>query len=359
MDVTTTPKQNNITSRSCSSSNSNETVRVRLRMITHQSSCVRARISSSTGPIASSASAIGPHVLNSGVRSASAAYHEQRIVYPSATITNQNLEYRCDQEKTLRFYKNSTMSVSHQNMLSSTDHCVIPIKIAQNKNTSSDSKFSNNSSRNYNCIMKTFKLTENLQSNIRFDVTLKPSMSIRHNRLDPSSLLLNQNENHSGSNVNLVESINNSPRTSQMCSRSSSFDIVNNPYITKPVDLRVVKRLADTSSNLGKKNNQEVENKDIEEDQEEHEIDLPIDLASNYRISRERVSQLPYKTSIPLNSSITFKIRNLNLLSNSNSCSAINNQRSVTNNSGRFVSPSPIKNQKASFLFLLLFNILL
>ena len=327
------PRTSAVTANSCGEGSS---LRVRLRMFANQSSCVRARISSTGSSISSICTAPNPNLATTSSSFSPSIYQAsclkstngggQRLMLEKCSnkfsISQQNLEYqRVDQ--TLRVYDPKISASQHQ--LSSPT--TLPIRIGFSDSNTNDSYHHHLHHHNHHTAqpyksstVKTFRLTENLQSNIRFDVTLKPSMSIRDNRLDPSLLF---NSNHKMTNPSMTNT------ECDALSRSSSCDI-----FTPPCELKVIKKLDTRSSSSCKvllNKSENFENSEIEEEEEEHQIDLPID--STYRISREKVTHLPYRTNIPLNSSITFKIRNLNLFGagQSQSCPNASSKRHFEN----------------------------
>lgn len=287
-------------------------LRVRLRMIAHQSSCVRARISSNPASGASNHSGLlnTPSILpptsstrSSSVFSASTAtqHHQQQFTYEKNkySISQQNLEIQRVNQTVCMYNTGNEMYQSTQNL---------PQSSLVRVNRSGETMYKN---------VKSFHLTENLQSNIRFDVTLKPSMSIRDNRLDPSMSDLTSagvgdvNNKQNVSTVSTDMDVNTmSSMAAPNYSRSTSYE--NQSY---SMHIPIVK--SNKSRDSHQFETSQMVDEDDEQEEVEHQIDLPIDTCS--RMTREqRVTQLPYRTNIPLNSSITFKIRNLNLFGGGN-----------------------------------------
>jgi hypothetical protein len=345
-------------------------LRVRLRMIAHQSSCVRARISS-TGSSGGSSILVPNNTTTTSMRSSS-VYHNKNciilngssrpLLFDNKSTSNNNLssvshnlryQQRRLNEQVLCLY-DPKMSVSYQNL---SQQQSIPIRIGINEKETG--------------YTKTFRLTENLQSNIRFDVTLKPSMSIRDNRLDPSAaaaaaaaaaICFNSNSskinfpNFSSHELAAHTTATTSSSMHDPYSRSSSYDAVgggsgsgsggassgsHGSDNNSGIDLHVVKKIESAKATTGSGNSSSHKTQpldtsdhcvpgDEDEDCEEHQIDLPIDSTlcdSNFRVSREQVTQLPYRTNVPLNSSITFKIRNLNLHGGSGSSDSYSSKK--------------------------------
>lgn len=245
------PNSSDSTNNLDSGSNS---LRVRFRMVTHQSSHqFRARISttcSSMTSLSSTPSLTHPHLM-----------------LDNTELNNQN--------ESFYLYNQDVQS--------------IPIKTEVKKHT-----------------LRTFKLTEDLKSNIKFDVSLKPSLSIRDDRLSASSSRYNSRQNLA---------LNTSFPGSGFCSRSSSFDKSN------------VKR--------------------IEVDREE-EIELPIRSSSS---ARGTLNDLPYRTNVPLNSSITFKIKNLNRCDDSNASFSSNKSSSRVHSPFTFIETVSTRRQTTSSPF--------
>jgi hypothetical protein len=233
-------------------------LRVRFRMITHQSSQIRARISSNSNLYASNHSLASKNFLINS---------DNRLIVPRSSSSNANLtEYEALH---LESYEETSDFITQKQSIN-----------------------------HYKSTTQTFKLTDSLdnKSNIRFDVTLKPTYSIRDNRLNCST--------------------NNLHRSSSL-DKHTFHEIVEN-------------------------DNQNV--------QEYPQIEYPtcsinsINSTSSSRNSRQRI-QIPFPTNIPLNSSITFKIRNINLNENNNSeknsatSSLIGSSNTNLNANSRFKSP--------------------
>ena len=177
---------------------------------------------------------------------------------------------------------------------------------------------------------KTFRLTEDLRSNIRLDITLKPSLSIRDNRLDASARL------------NKLKQAAHGETQSSLMHRSMSCDSTNTMACCAA-------SLANSDSNSNMtthscvdasrqpppppvRHPQPSENKLVNY--------YPLDVSETHSAagssccsprSRHDKVAVPYHTSIPINSSITFKIRNLT---------------NVTSNSDTKVEPSACEQQQ-------------
>jgi len=234
-------------------------LRVRFRMITHQSSQIRARISSNSNLYASNHSLASKNFLIN---------NDNRLIVPRSSSSNTNLtEYEALH---LESYEATSDFITEKQSIN-----------------------------HYKSTTQTFKLTDTIdnKSNIRFDVTLKPSYSIRNNRLNCST-----------SNLH----------------RSSSLDKHN-------------------FHDMVEEENQSV--------QKYPQIEYPtcsinsMNSASSSRNSRQRI-QIPFPTNIPINSSITFKIRNINLNDNnvnntekSSATSSFAASNSNLNENPRFNSP--------------------
>lgn len=235
-------------------------LRVRFRMITHQSSQIRARISSNSNLYASNQSLTSKNFLINS---------DNRLIVPRSSSSNANLtEYEALH---LESYEETSDFITQKQSIN-----------------------------HYKSTTQTFKLTDSLdnKSNIRFDVTLKPSYSIRNNRLNCSTGNLH---------------------------RSSSLDKHNFHDL-----------IEDDNQNVQKYPQIEYPNCSINS----------LNSTSSSRNSRQRI-QIPFPTNIPLNSSITFKIRNINLneknTNNSEKSSATSSFATSTNSNlnsnPRFNSP--------------------
>jgi hypothetical protein len=292
----------------CYELNPGSSLRVRFRMITHQSSRHannhainnNRRINSTTSSISTASSS----VIHSTSMSPANISPDSTIPPPAPQNHNKIfLSHQSYQQKI-----NETVS-NYNNPNHSQSPCIIYNKyINQNKqqnvhininpnsqgSSSSSSSSTSSSSTTHRSTTRTFKLTEDLKSNIRFDITLKPTLSIRDNRIDPSST----SKSNSSFNIHNSNGCN-------LTTRSTSCDTRN------------------FNSN--------------------NEIELPI-IKTSPTSSHKSV---PPSNHVPLNSSITFKIKNIELNDNNMKTNNNNNntdqitRTSSKRNSNRYNSQSP------------------
>ena len=282
-------------------------LRVRFRMITRQSAQnqFKATISSTSSSISSVTSSVSKSATPALDINSNAP---ESIDHSTSINKYEKFEYKKINE-TVCFYNGNT-SVNGSSIVingkqysnkqeqithitpvnSSYDEQQIPINIGLNCTNKITSKSTT----------KTFRLTEDLRSNIRLDITLKPTLSIRNNRLDASESQTKLNETGSSENISGYQRSMSCDRPDQAVSLntnnyrsncSSTNNLSNNAYmevIKKSNDIRQYKK---------------------QKEAEKQQISINN---NNHRYSRQRVA-IPYHTSIPINSSITFKIRNLSL----------------------------------------------
>ena len=139
-------------------------LRVRFRMITRKSSAVQSSHYNSSGNmpaftrgIAAESYSLHPAFMRQNVRS-TVEYRETKTV-----------------DKSFFYYNHSRAHKSQQRHQKSSYAQAIPINIGVP------------ACRQIEPTTKTFQLTEDLNSNIKFDVTLNPSLSIRDDRIDASN----------------------------------------------------------------------------------------------------------------------------------------------------------------------------
>jgi len=282
-------------SDNCYELNPGSSLRVRFRMITHQSSRhsnnhtnnnTNRRINSTTSSISTASSS----VIHS--TSMSPANISPDSTIPPQAPPNHNKiflshqTYQQNINETVSNYNNSNHSQSpciiYNKYINQNKQQNLQINITPNSQGSlaSSSSSTSSSSTTHRSTTRTFKLTENLKSNIRFDITLKPTLSIRDNRIDPSST------SKSNSNFNIQNS-----NGCNLTTRSTSCDTRN------------------FNSN--------------------NEIELPI-IKTSPTSSHKSV---PPSNHVPLNSSITFKIKNIEL-----NDSNMNNNKSNNNSNNDQIS---------------------
>lgn len=223
---------NNLNNSTNSDNSPNSSFRLRFRMITHQSTHhkFQARISTST-------------TTSSTLSTMSSMCHTStpRLV-PQLMLRNSPLSIGLNQTNYSLPSQNESFCIFNDNI----EMIEAPVQVVPKKPAT----------------RRTFKLTDDLDSNIKFDVTLKPSLSIRDDCLSAS-------------------------KTSTFC-QSNSFSSRS------------------SSCDVAKKNNFKKSFNHLESFEGE-QIELPI-RSSSFAREEEKTTT----TSVPLNSSITFKIKNLN-----------------------------------------------
>ena len=135
--------------------------RFQVRVITHQSSRqkLKTTVSSKSSTVSSYSSISNQY---SSLKSLKPDYdtckHEckNQMQYLPCSSTKKTIMYSSDE------------SLSRSNNQNALTPVILPIRVDEKANS------------------RTFHLTENLRSNIKFDVTLKPSFCIRNDRLDAS-----------------------------------------------------------------------------------------------------------------------------------------------------------------------------
>jgi hypothetical protein len=247
-------------------------LRVRFRMITRKNDNFKARISSSisTSSMYSNSSSNNNN-NNMLTNSSSLALNNPNKDIALAGSTSSLSSYTVNQNQNFLeikqnnqsmnhavFFYNNNQQQQHQNLQCKRyNHPVqsnnrelieskaIPINIGINKsNPSSASTTSTTSSTT-----KTFRLTEDLKSNIHFDITLKPTFSIRDDRLDASNSNLrssscelnsscsnfeqlsennNNNNNNNSNKKGVVSVIRNSRQKEQLACHDSKLTNQNN-----------------------------------------------------------------------------------------------------------------------------------
>ena len=347
-------------------------LRVRFRMTTRQSSQhqFRAKISSNSPSISQSPSSPALSLITANTNCDPAVLHSSTSKLNHHQHNNQQHQHQHAIAENINnnvwFYDD----FSHGKCRASSTHnlTTIPINIGLNctsrrlltdtktnfNETDSKSSFSslNSSNANANTNMnssttttKTFRLTEDLRSNIRLDITLKPTMSIRDNRLDATSRLNRLKQMH---NVSTLSNSGNAMHRSVSCESANtlgSTTSLNNHNIVQKTPttsnhtndelkssftcMEVIKKNLKTPSGNGECLSATCV------DEDECGVSGICDDSSCYSsrslrrnnasiVEKDLVAtNIPYRTSIPVNSSITFKIRNFTNLSNETTTTAM------------------------------------
>ncbi len=247
----------------CYELNPGSSVRVRFRMITHQShhhssgkhnrrihSTASSSISTASSSVIHSPDAISPDLTAPLPVRYQKNYQKEMVSY-----CDNGLVQHTPPPAPCIIYNKYVNQNNQQNM-----HINIG-KASGNGCTSGRSSSSTTT--------RTFKLTEDLKSNIRFDITLKPSLSIRDNRIDPS----------------LQQTCSTASTSSNGSARSNHCFSNPNPPRSTSCDM----------NRNAKPNNQ---------------IELPINTCNNLKNGSNSNTG---GNHVPLNSSITFKIKNIEL----------------------------------------------
>lgn len=226
-------------------------LRVRFRMITRKNDHFKARISSSisTSSMFSSTSTSSSSALNTPTN--------MLLNSPSlATVTNKDLSIgstsslssftTSKQPQVLEIKQNNkqlNQTVFFYNQQKRNSHSIdrdliepkcIPINIGLSKTNESPTSSTT----------KTFRLTEDLKSNIQFDITLKPSFSIRDDKLDASNSNLRSSscelssscsnfdtfDNETNCNKRVVSIVRNAPHKEQLVNRDQIINNQNKVY---------------------------------------------------------------------------------------------------------------------------------
>jgi hypothetical protein len=320
----------------------NSQLRVRFRMITHQSSYhqFRARISSTTTAAAAAVTqGGGPNAAYFQLQQPSSA----QAVTPNGLMMLPQLSppaiYTNDPDVILPLDTHPAAAAPeaeaccvYDSVAAAAAAAIPPLDMDTKSN------------------IKTFRLTKDLQSNIRFDVTLKPSLKIRDNRLNASSSATSSREgfnrlgqggassnqaNQGGGNSSGglryhhqygQHGSSNGHQQQTASFRSSSCDVKRHHSRASGG--------ADSSCSVR-----------LRIEREENEVELPIrtlpppppmtttttttttTTKSTYR-SNDIINDLPYRANIPLNSSITFRIKSFNLSNSNNNGSPTNSNKS-------------------------------
>ena len=283
-----------------SAANNASSLRVRFRMTTRHSSQhqFRAKISSNSPSISqsSSFSKLSPRQLESAP-----------TVTPPTPLNHQNHHHHQDSVWFFNSHASTSNSVNNLNEFAN-----LPINIGLNctnnnnkrlnslPNDSKSSLLSSSSTHSNATTTKTFRLTEDLRSNIRLDITLKPTLSIRDDRLDATARL------------NRLKQMHNASSSSSLMQRSMSCESTNTLGLqlqpqhqlsssSKRANFSCMEVIRSSSNRLESHSSSGYSSRCCN-------TDAPVLVHAN---ETDVVStSVPYHTSIPLNSSITFKIRN-------------------------------------------------
>ena len=288
-------------SDNCYELNPGSSLRVRFRMITHQSSRHsninnnvnnnNRRINSTTSSVSTASSS----VIHSTSMSPANISPDSTILPPMPQnhnkifLSHQTYQQKINETVSNHNQHSQSPCIIYNKYINQNKQQNLQINITPNSQGSCSSSTSSSSSTTHRSTTRTFKLTEDLKSNIRFDITLKPTLSIRDNRIDPSCT----SKSNSSFNINNSNGCN-------LTTRSTSCDTRNS----------------------------------------NNEIELPIKTSPT--MSHKSV---PPSNHVPLNSSITFKIKNIELNDNNTSTNHSNNdpinRTSSKRNSNRYNSQSP------------------
>ena len=357
-------------------------LRVRFRMTTRQSSQhqFRAKISSNSSSISQSPSSPALSLIAAVASNCNSHTHPtfhsstsklNQLQTPPVSETNSNVWFYDD-------FGQSNRAVSTHNLtnipinigLNCTNRRLISANSDANNIGSSNSNFNESSvssssvastkpnatstTTTTTTTTKTFRLTEDLRSNIRLDITLKPTMSIRDNRLDATSRLnrLKQMHNASYSSNNLMhrsmscDSTNtlggvsvvgsvgggggggqNSVTSLAVANNNDNNDIndnINNNSVNSMENFKNSFSCMEVIKTNLNKPSAEYCGEDCGADDSSGYSSRSLRgnpaTATTTSIEKDLVStNIPYRTSIPLNSSITFKIRNFTNMSSETS----------------------------------------